>query len=97
MARAHQILIALAVLAMPAVAWAEPGAPTGHRPFLWLLVLAGAALVGSVPFWVERKKKKKSPAWRTWLTAGLLVLAFLIFVAPLIMILGSILITGRTM
>lgn len=88
--------IALFLLA-PCRVYAEPHVSHGYLPLLWLVVLLGTLISGSVPFIIKKLIKRKFDRWVYWVSSIVLGLAFLIFAGPTIMILGSILITGRTM
>ena len=94
--RAALLVIAL-VAGAPTLAYAEPRPSGSHLPLLWLIVLAGAALAAMVPVLIKRYTKADRPGWMFWVASIVLAILFLIFVGPLIIGLGSILITGRTM
>ena len=90
-------ITAVGLSLVPAPALAEPAASTSHLPLLWLvaIVVAGGSSWLLVRL-MSRIAYQEAPA-KKW---GLLVLLFailLVFVAPIIVALGSILITGRTM
>lgn len=68
-----------------------------HLPWLWSGVVAVALLLAMVPLLVQKLVKPRRPAWVFWLVAALVALLFLIFIGPVLVALGSILITGRTM
>lgn len=81
----------------PDVARAEPSPSMSHIPFLWLCVFVVAFLVASVPLLVRKFIRPRGPGWAYWVAAALMWLLFLIFMGPIIVGLGSIVITGRTM
>ena len=82
---------AVGCLATPAVCLAEPRASGSHIPVLWGICAVGALAIGALPHFL--KLKRLNP----WLVSVVLVILFLLFVAPVIMIFGSIVATGRTM
>jgi hypothetical protein len=88
---------ALLLSLMPATAVAEPGASGPHTPIMWLAAAAGAVLAGSLPLIIRKFTSPKRAAWPYWLVSVILALLFLIFAGPIIVAIGSILITGRTM
>ncbi|MFC1736436.1 hypothetical protein ACFL1X_09970 [Candidatus Hydrogenedentota bacterium] len=95
----HRAAIAtsLVVLLCPVAAHAEPGASTSHIPMLWSVAVVGAVLSAMVPLLIWKIVKPRRAAWTYWLAAALIALLFLLFIGPVIVALGSILITGRTM
>ncbi len=95
-ASAHRLLFLVALLS-PSVAYAEPRASMSHMPVLWLVVIIGAVLFAMVPLLLRKLIKPRRGAWAFWVAAALLALLFLVFIAPIIVAIGSILITGRTM
>jgi hypothetical protein len=91
-------LVTLALLLLaPGVACAEPSASMGHIPFLWGITVLGALLVACVPFVAARRWAFLQTGPRKWAMAIILFMLFLVFLSPIIVGLGSILITGRTM
>jgi hypothetical protein len=66
-------------------------------PVLWLVAVIGAVLLAMVPLLLRKLIKPRRGAWAFWAAAALLALLFLVFIAPIIVAIGSILITGRTM
>jgi hypothetical protein len=97
-ARRARLLPPLLVLLAPAVAHAEPRPPPGHLPFLHLLVLALSLLMIKIPLLIRKRLWPHLPAWPFWVAGILLGIAFFAFLAPLIVLLGSMLFIGpRTM
>ena len=84
-------------LLSPAVAHAGPSPSMSHIPVLWLFVVVAALLMAMVPLLIRNLVKPRRAAWPFWLAAPLLALLFLIFIGPIIVALGSMIITGRTM
>ena len=77
--------------------YAEPGVSHSHLPFLWVLAAGVAGLLTWVVFkFVGRSPRLKTPL-KKWGLVIILMLVFLVFVSPIIVALGSIMITGRTM
>lgn len=89
----------LCVLAMtaPLIARAEPAASLSHLPFLWLLAIAAAALGSWLLVLLISRSGYLQTTFRKWGLIIILFVVFLVFLSPLIVGLGSILITGRTM
>jgi len=85
------------VLMVPVFACAEPSASMSHLPFLWILA---TGVSGSLA-WLVTKALGRSGRLHTrlrfWGLAAVLFVLLLVFVSPVIVGLGSILITGRTM
>ncbi len=96
-ARLTLTLAMTAGLAGPIVAWAEPSVGGSHLPLLGVFILAGTGVAAWLPFGARRFLAIQAPGWKFWLASVVLAAVFLIFVAPLILALGSILLTGRTM
>lgn len=94
--RAFALLLLLAVL-LPALAHAEPRPSSAHIPLLWLLAVAGSFLVAAGSWILMRRIGSGRGSWKARLIAVVLGLLFLLLVGPVIVGLGSILITGRTM
>lgn len=81
----------------PASATAEPGVSLGHIPLLWAIALALSAVAAwLIARLIAKLADVKSTRYR-WGVAVILFLVFAIFLAPLFVVLGSILVTGRTM
>ena len=91
------ILLSLVVLLFPAVAHAEPSPSMSHIPLLWLAVTVAATLLAMVPLLIRKLLKPRRAAWAFWVASALLAVLFLVFIGPVIVGMGSILITGRTM
>ena len=92
------ILAGLALLTLaPAVAHGEPAGPTGHLPILWALVFVGAVVSGAVPLLIGKYAKLNLPKWAFWLAAIVVAGLFAGIIGPIIVAIGSILVTGRTM
>lgn len=84
-------------LLLPVIAQAEPAASMSHLPFLWILATGVAGLLAwFVVKAIGRGGHLHTPI-RKWGLTLILFAVFLVFVSPLIIGLGSILITGRTM
>jgi amino acid transporter len=82
---------------LPGITHAEPSASGSHRPFLWLVVIGVSAFVTWIVVKsVSRSGRLQSPG-RKWGLAVVLFFVLLVFSSPIIVGLGSILITGRTM
>lgn len=95
----QKIIKALMFLAtlMPLSATAEPGVSHGHIPWLWGGNILLALLIGWLIWVVSGKRGFLQQPKNRWLAVIIIVALYLIFVAPLVVIFGSILITGRTM
>lgn len=95
----YRFLIASGAVFLSAsgVAYAESGASTSHMPVLWAMVVGGAMLSATVPHVLKRFANLAWPVWGYWVASIVLALAFLILAGPIIIVLGSILMTGRTM
>jgi hypothetical protein len=91
------LLAAGVVLLSSGVAYAEPGVSTAHVPWLWFGAVIGALLVGMLPLVIGKAVKTPGIPRVYWVASVVLALLFLLFAGPIIVILGSILITGRTM
>jgi hypothetical protein len=68
-----------------------------HIPVLWLVVTVAALLLATVPLLIRRLLKPRRAVWAFWVAAVLVAILFLVFIGPVIVGPGSILITGRTM
>lgn len=80
-----------------ASAHAEPGVSLAHIPFLWALGTAVAALLSLLVVYIlTRLGLLQSPSKR-WITSIILFVVFIITIVPIVTVIGSILITGRTM
>jgi len=83
--------------AVPLSAHAEPAASMGHLPYLWLLTIGIAVgITWSAMRVLGRRRLRQKPVWR-WIIAAVLFAVLLILISPVIVGIGSILITGRTM
>ncbi|MBI4557499.1 MAG: hypothetical protein HY706_07950 [Candidatus Hydrogenedentes bacterium] len=91
------ILCFLAVVVLAPAAYAEPSVNGGFHIVLWLIVFAGAAVSAAVPVLIKKCFKPVMPAWLFWIAVIGLPVLFILFAAPIIVGIGSILITGRTM
>lgn len=92
------LILSVAIfVSAPAIAFAEPGVSTSHLPVLRAIVAGGAILCAVAPHALKRFANLDWPAWGYWVASIVLALAFLVFAGPIIIVLGSILMTGRTM
>lgn len=92
--------VALAFLSTclaPGIAYAEPRPGGAHLPFLWLIAIAGAVACGALPWLLRKRAQSTRPLWVFWLLSLALGILFLATIGSLIVGLGSIIITGRTM
>ncbi len=76
---------------------AEPATSQAHIRLLWGFSLIGAFLISRIPFLLRKRIQPRRGAWVFWIAAVLAGGFFLLVVGPIIVALGSILITGRTM
>jgi len=76
---------------------AEPSTSGTHVPLLWGFALAGALLISRIPFLFKKRTPRQRRAWVYWIASLLAGGLFLLVIGPIIVALGSILITGRTM
>lgn len=91
------IRIAAACLIVTIPAYAEPSVSLGHLPILWCIVVLSTAFVGALPVLAKKYAKLKA-SWRVvGLCSIVLSVLWLVFAGPLIVVFGSIMITGRTM
>ena len=79
------------------VAYAEPSVSSAHRPILWAIVVAGAVVAAVIPPLIRKYAKVAIPSWGVAAISIILVLVWIVFAAPTILVFGSILMTGRTM
>ena len=84
-------------LAMPAIARAEPVPSMSHLPVLWTLAAAISAWLAWTGVKIAARSGRLQTRMRKWIFAIILLIIFLVFVAPVFVGMGSILITGRTM
>jgi hypothetical protein len=92
-----RVLVFLAAAWLPTVAYAEPTAWSLRIPLLWLIALAAAVLLAMVPLLVGKVVRFPRRKWAFWLIFVALALLLLVLVGPIIVAVGSIFITGRTM
>ncbi len=97
MQRRTRWLPATAALFYAGTAAAEPGASGTHVPLLIALVAAVAVLIGATPYALTKLRILKLSTRVAVVTGSIMAIAFALFLGPLILALGSILITGRTM
>ena len=89
--------VTLFLLFSQTTAYAEPGGSNKYMPILWSIVLIGATLTSMIP-WIFRKFSKEKRSKLVYLVASVVfALMFLIFMGPIIIALGNILLSGRTM
>lgn len=82
---------------MASDALAEPGTSLSHLPFLWGLSVVFSALLSWITVkLITRSGYLKTP-FKRWMFAFILFVIFMVFVIPVFVALGSIMITGRTM
>ncbi len=92
------LTLALTVgLAGATQARAEPSVGGSHLPLLGALILAGTGFAAWLPFGARKFLGVQAASWKLWLASALLAALFLVFAGPLILALGSMLLTGRTM
>ena len=88
----------ISILMFSAPVYAEPGAGTAHHLPLRVLALAICLIAGTLPWVLKTYLLKEGLSHRQlWLLSLALVFFALIFVAPGVIAIGSILWTGRTM
>ena len=93
---AHKLL-PMAVFLSPSVMYAEPRTSMSHMPVMWLIAVIGAILIAIIPLLLRKLIKPRCGVWAIRVAFALLALFFLLFIAPILIAIGSILITGRTM
>lgn len=79
------------------VARAEPAVSGTHLPILWAIEVVGAVVAAAIPALVRKYAKLAIPAWGVMIISIVLVYIRVVVAAPMILVFGSILITGRTM
>ena len=84
-------------LIAPAIALAEPGVSHAHVPYLWALATGLSAGLAFGIIKVIRSSKLLRTPLRRWGLGIVLFAASMMFLVPIILIFGGILITGRTM
>ena len=81
----------------PATVLAEPGVSQAHVPYLLAFAIGISAVIAFVIIKATSGNKLLNTTLRRWGLGIILLVLFSVFLVPLIMIFGSILITGRTM
>lgn len=90
-------LMAASLALLPGAAMAEPAVSGGYIPLLWVFALAlSAGVAWLIAAGIARLAGIRDRRYR-WTVAVVLFLTFAIFLAPFIVVFGSILVTGRTM
>lgn len=92
-----RIFTVFMVVMTPPSAHAEPSASMSHIPVLWLFAIGIAGLTSWGLLRLSRRSLLLQSPVKKWTLAIIIFAATLLFVAPLFVALGSILITGRTM
>jgi hypothetical protein len=87
----------IAIAATTLTALAEPSASLAHLPFLWLLAAAVSSLLAWLVVHAIKRSGRLETGMRFWGLTVILFALLLVFLSPIIVALGSILITGRTM
>ena len=77
--------------------FAEPSVGGGHGVVLILLVGGLAMAIALAPLILKRFSKTPRSMRNYWNVSVVLAVLFVLFAGPFILVLGSILITGRTM
>ena len=91
-------LLATAVMIFTSsAAHAEPSPSGSHLPLLWALVVLGTIATALAPWIIRRFTKNKMSKRTTWILSLSFAVAFFFCIGQLIIALGSILLTGRTM
>lgn len=90
-------LTSLILIFVANVAYAEPGGSSKYLPRLWAIVFIGAALFSTIPWIVRKCSKKKRSTWVYLVASTVFAIVFLILFGPVIIALGNILLSGRTM
>jgi len=94
---AAQLALAAAAALLPGAAHAEPAPSCAYLPLLWGVALAGAAVAAALPLLVMRLVRPRRYAWAFRVAALLLGLLFLLLAGPIVVAVGSLFLTGRTM
>ena len=90
-------LIGTGLLLVPYLAVAEPAASSAHIPLLWAVAeILSAGLAWLIAIFIARKAAIKDRRYFWGVTVALFI-TFGIFIAPFFVVIGSILISGRTM
>jgi hypothetical protein len=95
--KAMKLVTAALLLLAPALVFAEPGVSTKHIPFLWGFAAVLGILVALLPFALARGGLFFQTKAMRWVWSIALFLLYMVFGAPFIVVIGSIMITGRTM
>lgn len=85
------------LLMVPLTAQAEPAASMSHLPFLWILATGVSGLLAWLITQAIGRTGRVNSRLKFWGLAATLFALLLVFLSPIIVGLGSILITGRTM
>lgn len=93
----HRLSLLLFILIMAENVHAEPGASMSHIPYLWGLDVVFSVLLSWVTVKVIGRFGYLKTPLKRWVLAFILFAVFVIFSSPIIVGLGSILVTGRTM
>ncbi len=78
-------------------AHAEPGVSFSHIPYLWALGAVISLLLSWLVLSVLSFAGKLKSSKKKWLLGVLLFVLFLLSIGPLVVVFGSIIVTGRTM
>ena len=82
---------------MPNLVLAEPAASTAHIPLLWVVAeILSAGLAWLIAIFIAKKADIKDRRYFWGVTVALFI-TFGIFIAPFFVVIGAMLITGRTM
>lgn len=92
--RALAVVVAT-LYALPA--YAEPGGSSAHIPFLFAVVGLMALAAGAIPIVFRKQLQLPGPAWVPYAAGIVIAIVVAFFVGPMVIIFGSIVITGRTM
>jgi len=95
--RVKQVCLLFAGMLMPLITWAEPAVSHGHVPFLIVFSVGVSALLTWIVVKIILRSGRLQTPMKKWVTAIILMTALLVFLSPVIVALGSIMITGRTM
>ena len=99
--RTHQFYRGVSTLTLSMTvaisARAEPGASMAHLPFLWILATGVSAGLAWLAVRAISHSGRLQTPFRKWALMVVLTIILLVFVSPVVVGMGSILITGRTM
>jgi len=84
-------------LMVPVIASAEPAVSLSHLPYLWVLASGVSGLIAWITVKAINRTGHLQTPFRKWGLAIILFAVFLVFLSPVIVGLGSILVSGRTM